>query len=117
MKTEWRGYRFPLCIVALSAGCHLVAATAGESEVYQVMPSPVIAVAVEDESVPMPAQRPALSKTEQWLQLQVSGDAASPNMQSATPYERELANRRLLESYRHPIPDFYDREAGGEVRR
>jgi len=57
------------------------------------------------------------SLTERWLHLQASGQAASSHPQQATPQERELTNRRLLESYRHPIPEFFEQDMGGEIAR
>lgn len=62
------------------------------------------------------AERPE-SQTELWLQLQRDGSQASARPQSATPTERELAMRRLLESYKHPIPEFFEQDAGGQVGR
>jgi len=53
--------------------------------------------------------RPQPSLTEQWLQLQASGKAASTRTQQASAAERELANQRLLDSYSHPIPEYMPR--------
>lgn len=53
--------------------------------------------------------------TEAWLSAQSSGHLASPNLQRSTLEERELANQRLLDSYRHPIPDFFDEDVGGKL--
>lgn len=55
------------------------------------------------------------TQTEAWLQLQVRGDAASKVVQTATPSEREQSLQRWLESYKHPIPEFYEQEAGGKM--
>ncbi|TNE75351.1 MAG: DUF3613 domain-containing protein [Gammaproteobacteria bacterium] len=55
------------------------------------------------------------ARTEAWLNAQSSGRLASPNLQRATLEERELANQRLLDSYRHPIPDFFDEDIGGKL--
>lgn len=57
------------------------------------------------------------TQTERFLKMQSSGRYASPHLQRATTAERELANQRLLESYQHPIPAFFDEEAGGEIDR
>ncbi|MFP2769682.1 DUF3613 domain-containing protein [Oceanisphaera sp. KMM 10153] len=54
-------------------------------------------------------------QTERWLQLQREGNAASRYSQAATPAERELANRRWLESYEHPIPDFFEQGIEGSI--
>ncbi|GAA3540688.1 DUF3613 domain-containing protein [Zobellella aerophila] len=48
-----------------------------------------------------------------WLQLQREGQVASEHIQTVTPAERELIMKRWLESYRHPVPEFYDQEAAG----
>lgn len=55
--------------------------------------------------------------TEAWLQLQREGGAASRHVQAATPAERERSLQRWLDSFEHPIPEFFDEEAGGKVKR
>jgi len=59
----------------------------------------------------------AQTQTERFLNMQSSGRHASPHLQRATTAERELANQRLLESYQHPIPAFFDEEVSGEIDR
>ncbi len=54
-------------------------------------------------------------QTEAWLQVQASGRAASPTPQPASPIERDLSMQRWLDSYQHPIPDFYEQKKGGSV--
>lgn len=54
-------------------------------------------------------------QTEAWLQLQVSGKAASSIAQPSSPIERDLSMQRWLDSYQHPIPDFYEQKKGGSV--
>ena len=61
-------------------------------------------------------ERPA-SQTDLWLALQREGNLAPTQVQTATPSERELALQRLLESFSHPIPEFFDQDAGGQVRQ
>lgn len=56
-------------------------------------------------------------KTEMWLQLQREGNSASKKVQTATPAERELAMQRLLDSYKHPIPEYYGEADGGKFKR
>ncbi|AUO21057.1 MAG: DUF3613 domain-containing protein [Pseudomonas sp.] len=58
---------------------------------------------------------PQQKQTEGWLQLQVSGERASPIRQKATPAERDQAMQRLLDSYKHPIPEYYDQKLGGNT--
>ncbi|MFI8480641.1 DUF3613 domain-containing protein [Pseudomonas sp. NPDC078700] len=70
-------------------------------------------VQADDKVTSRPLPQP--SKTESWLAIQRDGRAASAKLQSATPAERELAYQRWLDSYSHPIPDFYDQEEGGKM--
>ncbi len=56
-------------------------------------------------------------QTELWLKLQREGTLKSEYAQTATPTERELAMQRLLESYKHPIPEYFDEADGGEFKR
>ncbi|NWD23112.1 DUF3613 domain-containing protein [Pseudomonas yamanorum] len=71
---------------------------------------PLTALAIE----PGPSS-PQQKQTEGWLQLQVSGERASAKVQKATPAERDLALQRLLESYKYPIPEYYDQKQGGNT--
>ncbi|WP_294734639.1 DUF3613 domain-containing protein [uncultured Pseudomonas sp.] len=71
---------------------------------------PLTALAIE----PGPSS-PQQKQTEGWLQMQVSGERASANVQKATPAERDLALQRLLESYKFPIPEYYDQKQGGNT--
>jgi hypothetical protein len=52
-------------------------------------------------------------QTEGWLQLQVNGQLATSTPQKASPAEREQALQRLIDSYKHPIPEYYDQKQGG----
>ncbi|TNE89359.1 MAG: DUF3613 domain-containing protein [Gammaproteobacteria bacterium] len=79
---------------------------AGQEEVATAYPLETSPAAVGDG---------AQTATESWLRAQSSGRLASPHLQRATLEERELANQRLLDSYRHPIPDFFDEDVGGKV--
>jgi len=71
---------------------------------------PLTALAIE----PGPSS-PQQKQTEGWLQLQVSGERASSNLQKATPAERNQAMQRLLDSYKHPIPEYYEQKQGGNA--
>ncbi|EJM81741.1 MULTISPECIES: DUF3613 domain-containing protein [unclassified Pseudomonas] len=53
--------------------------------------------------------------TEQWLQLQIRGVVASPNLQTASAAEREQAMQRWLNSFNFPIPMFFEQDAGGDM--
>jgi len=55
--------------------------------------------------------------TERWLQVQREGRQASAEPQPATPAEREAAYQRWLDSFRHPIPDFFSDEGGDMTSR
>jgi hypothetical protein len=72
----------------------------------------VTAVAAATEPGP---DSPDQKQTEAWLQLQASGKAASPVPQPSSPIERDLSMQRWLNSYQHPIPDFYEQKTGGNV--
>ena len=58
---------------------------------------------------------PQQQETEAWLLLQNRNLASSPQPQTATPTERELALQRWLKKYKYEIPDLYDPDAGGKV--
>jgi hypothetical protein len=58
---------------------------------------------------------PDQKQTDAWLQLQASGKAASSVPQPSSPVERDLSMQRWLNSYQHPIPDFYEQKKGGNV--
>ncbi|MFH6568198.1 MULTISPECIES: DUF3613 domain-containing protein [Pseudomonas] len=73
---------------------------------------PLGALAIE----PGPAAKNQ-QQTENWLQLQISGQAQSPIRQVATPAERELSLQRWLDSYKHPIPEYYKQDEGGTAKQ
>ena len=52
-------------------------------------------------------------QTEDWLQVQVSGQLATTTPQKASPAEREQAMQRLIESYKLPIPEYFEQKVGG----
>jgi hypothetical protein len=58
---------------------------------------------------------PSQGLTEAWLQLQPSGKAASTIPQPSTPIERDLSAQRWVDSYQHPIPEFFEQKKGGSV--
>ncbi|MEB0041629.1 MULTISPECIES: DUF3613 domain-containing protein [unclassified Pseudomonas] len=64
------------------------------------------------EAGPSSAQQ---QETENWLQLQPQGTAASPIKQVSTQTERDLSFQRWLNNYTHEIPEFYDQEKGGKI--
>jgi hypothetical protein len=49
------------------------------------------------------------------LQLQIRGVVASPHLQTASATERDLAMQRWLNSFNHPIPEFFDQDTAGEI--
>ncbi|MCU1741852.1 MULTISPECIES: DUF3613 domain-containing protein [unclassified Pseudomonas] len=59
---------------------------------------------------------PYQKQTEKWLQLQVVGTQQSPAPQVATPSEREQSLQRWLDSYKHPIPDFFKQDSAGSLK-
>ena len=62
------------------------------------------------------ADRPE-TQTQRWLQVQREGEAASSHAQTAMPAERERAMQRLLESFTHPIPEYFGEDDGGSFER
>ncbi|MGR3886921.1 DUF3613 domain-containing protein [Pseudomonas sp. 1152_12] len=53
--------------------------------------------------------------TEQWLTLQSTGSAASKTPQKASAAERDKAHQRLLDSYKYPIPEYFEQKVGGKT--
>lgn len=53
--------------------------------------------------------------TEQWMQLQIRGVVASPFRQTASVTERDLSFQRWLNSFTHPIPEFFKQDAAGKM--
>ncbi|MGY2176648.1 DUF3613 domain-containing protein [Pseudomonas azotoformans] len=72
---------------------------------------PLGALAIE----PGPSS-PQQAETENWMALQINGRAASPTPQRATPAEREQSLQRWLDSHKHPIPEFFESESGGDSK-
>jgi len=70
---------------------------------------PLSALAIE----PGPSS-PQQAETENWMALQINGPVASPTPQRATPAEREQSLQRWLDSYKHPIPEFFEQDVGGK---
>ena len=84
---------------------------------FSVMALSVLsAQAIAQSNQALVADSPKL-QAERWLQLQREGTQKSKFTQTATPAERELAMQRLLESYKHPIPEYYGEEDGGKFKR
>lgn len=69
-----------------------------------------------DAAAPLGPEWPE-SQTDLWLQVQRGGEAASQRVQTATPAERELSMQRLLDSYTHPIPEYFGEDDGGSFER
>ncbi|WP_416422249.1 DUF3613 domain-containing protein [Pseudomonas sp. App30] len=55
--------------------------------------------------------------TEQWLQLQSSGQVASRNPQATTAVEHEAAMQRWLDSYKLKIPQWYTADDSGKISK
>ncbi|MGE7959629.1 DUF3613 domain-containing protein [Pseudomonas sp. NPDC089530] len=68
---------------------------------------PLAAQAIE----PGPASLSQQS-TETWLLLQSRNQVKSPIQQNASPSERELSLQRWLDSFKHPIPEYYKEYSG-----
>lgn len=65
------------------------------------------------ESAPHRMLASGSTVTDEWLQIQREGSQASSTPQRPSAAEYELANQRWLDSFTHPIPDFFERDAGG----
>lgn len=122
MNAQWVRYRISYWIrfvcTGLVAGIFAcAAATASEpgAEAYPLEESAPLSAAAS--APPAVSSGPALTQTEQWLRIQAGGHAASARTQEATALERELSMQRLLESYQHPIPMFFDQDEGGDFAR
>lgn len=50
------------------------------------------------------------SPTQQWLELQRSGKAASAHPQPLSGEAMDRVHKRYLKSFEQPIPEFYERE-------
>ena len=88
----------------------------GQEAVYISAPQQGPAV-VLGEGAPANLTTQAETLTETWLGLQASGEAASTRLQEGSAQERELANKRFLDSYQHPIPEYFDQDQGGKIAR
>jgi len=53
--------------------------------------------------------------TEQWLQIQSSGQAASRNPQATTAVEHDAAMQRWLDTYKLKVPQWYTSEDSGKI--
>jgi hypothetical protein len=52
-------------------------------------------------------------ETRRWLELQSSGAAASKNPQTVSGPVADAIYQRYVESFTHPIPEFYKNEQNG----
>ncbi|MFS2126545.1 DUF3613 domain-containing protein [Pseudomonas sp. Pseusp97] len=68
--------------------------------------SPMLTQAVENTHTQAGTTARDQQEVLTWLDLQSSGQAASPHRQSATPAERDRAYQRYLKSYTHEIPEY-----------
>ncbi|MDQ7985038.1 DUF3613 domain-containing protein [Pseudomonas sp. G34] len=87
----------------LIIGCALLAAL------------PVVCLAADEGGGRPLVSTEVQTQTAHWLRLQREGRLASPHPQVSTPAERELALQRWLDSHKHPIPEFFEQDAGGEL--
>lgn len=47
-------------------------------------------------------------ETRRWLEIQRAGEAASPHRQTISGPAAQVIHRRYLESFRHPVPVFFE---------
>jgi len=71
-----------------------------------LLTSPLLALAVEKAQTQPGTTARDQQEVLTWLELQSSGQAASPYRQSATPAERDRAYQRYLKSYTREIPEY-----------
>ncbi len=76
---------------------------------------PAFCLAADEEQGRALVDDEVQTQTGHWLRLQREGQLASPHLQVSTPAERELALQRWLESHKHPIPEFFEQDAGGQL--
>ena len=72
--------------------------------------------AASDDKASRVADLPA-TQTQRWLHVQREGEAVSPHVQTALPAERERAMQRLLDSFTHPIPEYFGEDDGGSFKQ
>lgn len=59
---------------------------------------------------PAPTTTPELTATQQWLELQRSGTAASKQSQPISGEVMDKVHQRYLKSFDKPIPEFYEHQ-------
>jgi len=112
VNTHW--IRFGFAAGVLTCAVAVVASEPG-AEAYPLGDSARLSAATS--APPAVPAGPPLTLTEQWLRAQAGGHAATSRPQEASAMERELSLRRLLDSYQHPIPMFFDQDEGGDISR
>ncbi|HBA66666.1 MAG TPA: DUF3613 domain-containing protein [Methylococcaceae bacterium] len=60
------------------------------------------------------SERSVGKETRRWLELQSSGVAASTSRQTVSGPVADAIYRRYLDSFKHPIPEFYKSKQDGE---
>jgi len=60
------------------------------------------------------SERSSGKETRRWLELQSSGLAASTSRQTVSGPVADAIYRRYLDSFKHPIPEFYKSKQDGE---
>ncbi|HCU83959.1 MULTISPECIES: DUF3613 domain-containing protein [unclassified Methylophilus] len=65
------------------------------------------AMAEDNQAIVQPPAR-ALSPTQQWLELQRSGKAASPQAQPVSGEVMDKVHSRYIKSFEKPIPEYYE---------
>jgi hypothetical protein len=64
-----------------------------------------------EETLTIPsAEAHASSSTQQWLELQRSGNAASSQAQPLSGEVMDKVHQRYIKSFEKPIPEFYEHE-------
>lgn len=105
-----------LCVIGLWSFVTVAAASHDEVQSHPV-PEPAHINDSQPGKTSGAGERASSATAGNWLSIQREGTQASLHEQQATAVERELSYQRFLESYTHPIPEFFDEKAGGEISR
>jgi hypothetical protein len=62
----------------------------------------------------LPPGRPVGEETRRWLELQRSGTAASTTRQTVSGPIADAIYQRYVDSFKHPIPEFYQSKQDGD---
>ena len=77
---------------------------------------PLILLSGANTAVADSLERSAVGvETRRWLELQSSGAEASKNRQTVSGPVADEIYKRYVDSFKHPIPEFYKSEDSGDI--